>query len=121
MLACIFRLSLHARILLFPFQACRRIPVTSTPTATSPINRFSTDLSYHSHKIVVLTVFVSFNDASSVLHSRSALRHLADSLYTAFSYLLSTTAFDCSTNKCFTISTCIAIVEGLPPSQKEHC
>ena len=55
------------------------------------------------------------------LHFRSALRHSTDSSFTIFSYTLNTMAFDHSTYKCFAISTCMAIAEGLPPSQKEHC
>ena len=70
---------------------------------------------------MVLTAHESINDASSVLHFRSALRHTTDSSFTIFSYTLNTMAFDHSTYKCFAISTCMAIAEGLPPSQKEHC
>ena len=78
MLACIFHLTLHDRILLFPLWACCRIPVTSTPAATYPVNRFPIDFSRHPHKTTVLTALVSLNDASSVLHLRSALQHTTD-------------------------------------------
>lgn len=44
MLACIFHLSLYDKILLFPFRACCRTTVTSTPTAAYPVNRFPIDL-----------------------------------------------------------------------------
>ena len=55
-------------------------PVTSTPTATCPVNRFPTNLSQRSHKTLVLTVLVSINDASSVLHFRSASQNTTDSI-----------------------------------------
>ena len=121
MLACIFHLALHDRILLFPLWACCRIPVTSTPTATYPVNRLPIGFSRHPHKTTVLTALVSLNDASSVLHFRSALRHATDDFFSAFSYTLSTPTFARSTYKCFAISTCMAIAEGPPPSHKEHC
>ena len=120
-LACIFHLTLHGRTLLFPLWACCRIPVTSTPTATYPVNRFPIGFSRHPHKTTVLTALVSLNNASSVLHFRSALRHATDDFFSAFSYTLSTPTFARSTYKCFAISTCMAIAEGPPPSHKEHC
>ena len=83
-LACIFHLTLHDRTLLFPLWAYYRIPVTSTPTATHPVNRFPIGSSRHPHKTTVLTALVSLNDASSVLHFRSALRHTSDDFFSPF-------------------------------------
>ncbi len=55
-------------------------PVTSTPTAACPVNRFPTSLSQRSHKTLVLAAPVSINDASSVLHFRSASQNTTDSI-----------------------------------------
>lgn len=120
MLACIFHLTLHDGILFFPLWACCRSPVTSTPAATYPINRFPIDFSRYPHKTTVLTALVSLNGVSSVLHFRSALRHTTDNFFT-FSYTLSTPTFARSTYKCFTTSTCMKVAEDPPPSHKEHC
>ena len=74
----IFHLPLHDRILPFPFWACCHTPVTSTPAAVYPVNRFPINLSHRPHNTMVLTTLVSINDASSVLHFRSALWHTTD-------------------------------------------
>ena len=84
MLARIFHFPLHDRILLFPFRACCHTPVTSTPAAVYPINRFPIDLSHRPHNTMVLTTPVSINDASSVLHFRSALWRITDRFYLPF-------------------------------------
>ena len=63
-----------------PFVSLFYDPVTSTPTAACPVNRFPTSLSQRSHKTLVLAAPVSINDASSVLHFRSASQNTTDSI-----------------------------------------
>ena len=60
-------------------------PVTSTPTAAHTVSRYLMDLSQRPHNSLVLTVLVSINDASSVLHFRSASWYSTDNFSIAFS------------------------------------
>ena len=63
-----------------PSASLFHAPVTSTPIAVCPVSRFLTGLSQRSHKTLVLTILVSINDASSVLHFRSASWNITDSI-----------------------------------------
>lgn len=99
-----------------PFSSLFRTPVTSTPIATYPVNRFPIYSSQRPHKTLILTILVSINDASIVLHFHSALRNSTDRFYSAFSYTLSTIPFGYSTYRCFATFTCMTIAEDLPPS-----